>query len=64
MVRSIGPTPTKLVAKIHGPQECNTLLFVAMRDNIVLMEHLEALPGAAEEAQDMPQQREVPSLLI
>ena len=33
-------------------------------DNIALMEHLEALPGAAGGAWDMPQQREVPSLLI
>ena len=34
LVRSIAPTPTKLVPKIHGPQECNTVRFVAMRDNI------------------------------
>ena len=32
-------------------------------DNIVLMEHLETLPGAAGGPQDMPQQREVLSLL-
>ena len=67
LARSITLIPAKLVTKIHGPPECNALPFVAMRellpDNIALMEHLEALPGAAGGSRDMPQQREVPSLL-
>lgn len=67
LMRSIAPIPAKLVAKIHGPPECNALPFVAMRellpDNIALMKHLEVLPGAAGGSRDMLQQREVPSLL-
>lgn len=70
LARSLAPILAKLVSKFQGYLGCTALPFVVMRelllDSIVLVDHLDVLPGVtgvAAYGKDSPKQREVLSLL-